>query len=766
MILQTQASTISAGAIAAGANVLLTGKTYSNPVTSTTLTVAVGDRVFVESGTGTAGSQDNDIVEAYITEVSSTDNNVKLSKDIVAVQSGKFVTGWLTGYDTGGQINVFASDTNKDGTSKKLAFKTDADTQQVSLWFFVKGTSTVKHELFFDNVLLSGNKFLQASSQLPQIVYAADQPATNSYADNTGVLGLGDALMTGGTMEFGSQQEFDSYMTISGSPTKFEVHKDCEIHFYFSGHTGTANRFLSLYKNTTTISADGYFVGGANVDADGSSSFGVIDTHFKFKAGDFFSLAIGDMGGGSTATMSSTSQRCQLRIGIKPVQSDVILLESQDEIFTDWQEYTPTFTGAGSGTDTNIRWRRVGSNMEIKGYYDISTTAASTWSMTLPSGYAIDTSVGVNSTTYLDGGRYIIDAGNAGYHGGIISYLPGGTKVFRGNDSLYYGNGINFNPITPVNGNAGGAGANPWNLNIKVPIQGWNANFNPLLSMPLVDFSSFENHFVAKIDGSSTTGVIVTNSQSPYDWVDTITRNSQGHYTFTYAGLGLSHAPNVTASGTRVSSHVAVTSVSSTSCQVVAYDPFFDVYRDDDFWVSLTKVASDYVQPPQPTAAVIKPAVAYIQDIKAENTTGGTVNTSPWQARTLNTISGESWFVTLSGTGTTGVGGTNTDFTLEPGTYKFNIRSPFYRAGDIRIRLYNITNSVVSGIGASLYSTTDTGGTDFAYFEALKTFTASTKLKVEYSASNNPSGTSGLGNATDDTGYNEVYTTVQIEKLK
>ena len=111
-ILQTQASTISAGAISAGSNVLLTGKTYANPVTSTTLTVAVGDRVYVESGTGTAGSQDNDIVEAYITEVSSTDNNVKLSEDIVAVQSGKFVTGWLTSPDVEGQLKAAASDTN------------------------------------------------------------------------------------------------------------------------------------------------------------------------------------------------------------------------------------------------------------------------------------------------------------------------------------------------------------------------------------------------------------------------------------------------------------------------------------------------------------------------------------------------------------------------------------------------------------------------------------------------------------------------------
>ena len=110
--------------------------------------------------------------------------------------------------------------------------------------------------------------------------------------------------------------------------------------------------------------------------------------------------------------------------------------------------------------------------------------------MTLPSGFTIDTSVGVDSTTYLNGGRYIIDVSNNGYHGGVISYLPGGTKVFRGNDTLYYGNGITFNPLTPVNGNAGGAGAHPWNLDIRIPIQGRNSNFNPLLSMLLVKIGS------------------------------------------------------------------------------------------------------------------------------------------------------------------------------------------------------------------------------------------------------------------------------------
>ena len=154
-------------------------------------------------------------------------------------------------------------------------------------------------------------------------------------------------------------------------------------------------------------------------------------------------------------------------------------------------------------------------------------------------------------------------------------------------------------------------------------------------------------------------------------------------------------------------------------------------------------------------AHIIKPAVAYISDVKAEATTGGTCSTSPWADRTLNTIKGESWFIeSLS----------SNVFTLSAGTYKFNIRSPFYRAGDVRIRLYDNTNSV-GDIGASHYASSTEGGTSYGYYEAIKTITASTGFKVQYSASNN-SGTSCLGNATDDTGENEIYTVVQIEKLK
>ena len=68
-------------------------------------------------------------------------------------------------------------------------------------------------------------------------------------------------------------------------------------------------------------------------------------------------------------------------------------------------------------------------------------------------------------------------------------------------------------------------------------------------------------------------------------------------------------------------------------------------------------------------------------------------------------------------------------------------------------------------IGGSHYGSSTEGGTSYAYYEGIKTITASTAFKIQYLVAND-SGSSCLGNGTDDTGEDEIYTTVQIEKLK
>ena len=170
-------------------------------------------------------------------------------------------------------------------------------------------------------------------------------------------------------------------------------------------------------------------------------------------------------------------------------------------------------------------------------------------------------------------------------------------------------------------------------------------------------------------------------------------------------------------------------------------------------------------------AHIIKPAVANLLAVFAYNSQEGASTTGAWTPRVINTIEGESWFVSLSGTGTTGVGGTNTDFTLEPGTYKLKGRFPFFLTGYTYMRLYDVTNSTaVSGANAqsNWYFKEDVGIENAGHIE-INTYlnvTASTKYRYQYHDANNDGSWSlGPSSSTLSTQLS-IGVTVQIEKLK
>jgi hypothetical protein len=306
-----------------------------------------------------------------------------LSKDIVAVQSGKFVTGWLTGYDTGGQIDAFASDTNKDGTTKKLAFKTDADTQQVSLWFFVKGTSTVKHELFFDNVLLSGNKFLQASSQTKSEAYYVYSQADVWDATGTGPFYEWDvSLIDPGPdtppladSKLLSMGDITGPGTI-GTVTAITAKQDITIYVTFTSYANNGGEFFIENSSAQHLAAsyapNSAAAGYENVAASINLAK---DDYIYFK------------------TYKTGARDGMISVTATPQTSPVILLESQDEIFTDWVDYTPTFEGFGSPANVKAQWRRVGQNIEVVGSLTTGTVSTDYATISLPSGLSIDTGV-------------------------------------------------------------------------------------------------------------------------------------------------------------------------------------------------------------------------------------------------------------------------------------------------------------------------------------------------------------------------------------
>lgn len=65
-------------------------------------------------------------------------------------------------------------------------------------------------------------------------------------------------------------------------------------------------------------------------------------------------------------------------------------------VVTDWEGYTPTFSGINAGTAPNqiYRWRRVGDTMEVTGFVEAGGTGmniSDAVTVSIPSGYTIDT---------------------------------------------------------------------------------------------------------------------------------------------------------------------------------------------------------------------------------------------------------------------------------------------------------------------------------------------------------------------------------------
>jgi len=238
----------------------------------------------------------------------------------------------------------------------------------------------------------------------------------------------------------------------------------------------------------------------------------------------------------------------------------------------------------------------------------------------------------------------------------------------------------------------------------KVPIQGWNANFNPLLSMPLVDFGTFENVYTAYIPSTATSVADITQSSN---FIATLSKGGTGLWNYTLVSGLFSVAPTLVCSMAQAGSGGnASVGAMSTSTFLIETNNSSNTKTDYSHAFTVTRQGADYRDPPQATAAVIKPAVAILSNVldSSVSGSGGQISTANvWVSSPLNTITGESWFVTLSGTGTTGVAGTNTDFTLDPGTYEMQAAMPFtgYPLIYAYTRFYDVTNSVQAGFSQS-----------------------------------------------------------------
>lgn len=144
--------------------------------------------------------------------------------------------------------------------------------------------------------------------------------------------------------------------------------------------------------------------------------------------------------------------------------------------------------------------------------------------------------------------------------------------------------------------------------------------------------------------------------------------------------------------------------------------------------------------------------VAFIKDVKAPSTNGGTCFAS-WQNRDLNTFEGDTSFASISAN----------QITLQPGTYWLEGHAPGYFAGAHQAKLVNVATNADVSYGSSGHSHPSAGSVTHSIIKVRLIVTAATTYKIQQRCSIERA-LQGLGIA-NGFGGPETYTTITIVKL-
>lgn len=301
---------------------------------------------------------------------------------------------------------------------------------------------------------------------------------------------------------------------------------------------------------------------------------------------------------------------------------------------TDWTSYTPTFEGV-TVTNVEAHYRRVGDQIEVKGFLNTSADNGSSFTISLPSGLNLDVSrLSLNSQKL----------------GEVIATRASAQDVMTTNVTahLYYGNSQS-----------------------------------------------------TKVYGTSQT-----------------TTNASG---LVYGDEG---ANNWYGGGSSASFYFSA--------------PIAEWSGSDVTFLSA-----------QPTQRI-----AYLKDVKASGTSGGTSTAGSWNTRDLNTVEGDTEFVSLA----------SNQFTLEAGKYEIEFDTVLAQPNGAKARLYNVTDASTAIVGL----TTRTANVDDSHVNprGVGTITiGNTKVfELQYRVQTGKT-TNGLGYSSNF-GEDEIYSQVKITKLK
>ncbi len=431
---------------------------------------------------------------------------------------------------------------------------------------------------------------------------------------------------------------------------------------------------------------------------------------------------------------------------------------------SDWQSYTPTFTGLGSVTGINMQYRKVGASIEVQGRFTAGTGTATEARMSLPAGLTSLSTLGVlikvgsGSTTEIPTAAYSL----AILCEPSVSYVTfGATSSAASEFSKRQGTSTTLSGQTIA-------------VNASIPIQGWTSGqvtaASANLNAPVV-LTAYKNGGATNADTTIASWTAATK-----DTVGAFNLTT-GEYTVRVPGdyhvemharrtADAANALDIRKNGTVVISGAQFSSSSSKYVAGILPDLKVGDVITLTFSVTASTVVSNNtanylsIYKVETSNRVYSTRVAYLKDVKANNTSGGTATSGSYQTRTLNTISGDTSFISLSAN----------QFTLQPGTYNIYAICPAAASGtnavgEHKAKLRNITDSTDTIIGSNAEAQAVSGAAvitnsiieDVFSITSAKVFEIQHRVETTYA-------TSGFGFSMNF-GDSEVYTQVKIEKV-
>lgn len=145
--------------------------------------------------------------------------------------------------------------------------------------------------------------------------------------------------------------------------------------------------------------------------------------------------------------------------------------------------------------------------------------------------------------------------------------------------------------------------------------------------------------------------------------------------------------------------------------------------------------------------------IAFVKDEKASGTNGGTFTSGSFQTRTLNTLSGDTSWVSLS----------SNRFTLNAGTYFIEGSAPAYTVGGHQAKVVQDPGGSPTDVAIGSNERCDGSDTIRSHFYCKVTLGSSTAFEVQHRCDSTVSNI-GFGRNVNF-GVNTVYTQVKITKV-